>query len=68
MPFYGGGRPGDDVTSIQQFCGGNVVLVTTSDGITRVFADDGGGNAPELSTSDCALIGAALVALGQAQP
>ena len=68
MPFYGGGRPDDDVTSVQHFCGGNVVLVTTADGRARVYADDGNGEAPELSPADCALVGAVLVSLGQAQP
>jgi hypothetical protein len=61
VPLYGAGRP--DNGNVQQFCDGNVVLETIN-GVTRLYADDGDGNAPELTAADCAAIGAALTALG----
>lgn len=64
MPLYSGGALDTGVASLQQFLGGQLVIETLENGTTRVYADDGQGGAPELTAEECALIGAALVALG----
>lgn len=63
MPLYGAGA-GDNANDVQTFLDGHFAIVTDEQGTTRIYADDGDGGAPELTTADCAQIGAALAALG----
>lgn len=65
MPLYSAGRPEEGVTSLQQFCAGDVTLVTHDTGDTELYAETLSGDAPTLTKADCLLIGAALTALGQ---
>lgn len=62
MPLYSAGI--GDISSVLMFLGGQVVIETDAQGVTRVYADDGEGGAPLLTAADCAQIGAALAALG----